>query len=88
MSDVSETGEAFDVHGRRIEIGRDSGAVYLDLALGGRYLFEGRELENLREAVDRAAMPGQRVKHGPACNCTPCLAEPGYRVRREVSDGG
>jgi len=25
------------------------------------------------------------VKHGPACRCTPCLAEPGYRDRRRVT---
>lgn len=36
----------------------------------------------LRELLDRAAMPGARVKHGPACGCTPCLAEPGYVSRR------
>ena len=58
MPDVTETGEAFDVHGRRFGIGRDSGALYLDLGLAGRYLFEGAELEKLREAVDRAVMPG------------------------------
>lgn len=61
MSNDSETGHADDVYGRRANIGRDSGGVYLDLGLAGRYLFEGGELEKLREAVDRAAMPGQAV---------------------------
>jgi hypothetical protein len=36
----------------------------------------------LRELLDRAAMPGQRVNHGPACGCTPCKAEPSYEARR------
>ena len=60
MSDVTKTGEAVDTQGRRIEIGRDSDGAYLDLGLAGRYLFAGRELEKLREAVDRAAMPADR----------------------------
>lgn len=30
-------------------------------------------------------MPGLSVNHGPACTCTPCLAEPSYRARREAA---
>lgn len=41
--------------------------------------------DKLRELLDRAAMPGVRVKHGPGCQCTPCLAEPSYRTHGEVT---
>jgi hypothetical protein len=40
-------------------------------------------VEELRELLGRAAMPGRLpVNHGPACRCTPCMAEPSYESRR------
>jgi hypothetical protein len=40
-------------------------------------------LGDVRGLLDRAAMPGARVNHGPRCGCTPCLAEPSYQARRD-----
>lgn len=59
MPDVTETGQAFDVRGRRVVIGpQPNAAVYLETARD-KYVFAGAELDKLREAIDRAAMPGQ-----------------------------
>ncbi len=55
MSDVTEPVDVFDVHGRRLAVGRDHGALYFETALT-KLLFEGAELDKLREAIDRAAM--------------------------------
>ena len=46
--------------------------------------FTDEQRDRFAEAVARAAMPGQAVKHGPGCHCTPCLAEPSYEGRREA----
>jgi hypothetical protein len=47
---------------------------------------EGEQRDRFAEAVARAVTPGRvPVKHGPGCRCTPCLAEPGYRARREAA---
>lgn len=61
---TTETGEAFDAHGRRIGIGRDrSGALYLDTG-SHLYLYEDGERDKILEAIGRAAMPGQAVSGG------------------------
>ena len=62
----TETGEAFDSHGRRVGIGRDrSGALYLDFGLH-LYLFEDGERDKLREGIDRSAMPGPAAPEADA----------------------
>lgn len=64
------------------------GAVIVDLRTLDEIRLDAGQLGELRELLDRAAMPGARVKHGPGCGCTPCKAEPGYRTPGQVSDGG
>lgn len=65
------------------ETGRRTGA---NVASVSAFFDSGacKELVELRELLDRAAMlgPSSRVKHGPACDCTPCKAEPSYEARR------
>ena len=47
----------------------------LILVLGSMSVaFTGKAREEFAEAVARAVTPGQRVKHGPGCRCTPCKA--------------
>lgn len=43
--------------------------------------------DELRELLDRTAMAGVRVKHGPGCGCTPCKAEPGYQAQGRLGTG-
>jgi hypothetical protein len=35
----------------------------------------------------RAVTVGQRVKHGPGCQCTPCKAEPSYQAAQAAGTG-
>jgi len=49
-------------------------------------VIEGKDRDRFAEAVARAVTPGRvPVKHGPACECTPCLAEPSYRARGQAT---
>jgi len=74
--------------GVRWRVGAEGGEllVFVDGTLAR---LAGAQRDRFAEAVARAVTPGRvPVKHGPGCRCTPCLAEPGYRARGQVSDRG
>jgi hypothetical protein len=67
----------------------DGGVSLVDLRTLAALDFDAAERDELREMLDRAAMPGQvLVKHGPGCRCTPCKAEPSYRADRAATAPG
>jgi ferric-dicitrate binding protein FerR (iron transport regulator) len=84
-STYREIARGTDRYGTPWQVGTDEGALTVTL-YGASVDIDGAEKERFAEAVARAVTPGQRVNHGPACNCTPCLAEPSYRARREAND--
>lgn len=72
------------------EVGTDGEGVivrpYDPVAVVTGMRFSGGRRDRFAEAVARAVTPGRvPVKHGPGCRCTPCLAEPSYRARRQVT---
>jgi hypothetical protein len=60
--------------------------VSLSPLSGWQLDLEDGERDRFAEAVARAVTPARvPVKHGPGCHCTPCLAEPSYRGRGQVT---
>lgn len=69
-------------------IAKDDGGVSLvDLRTLAAVDLDGENRDALRELLGRAAVPGRRVRHGPACGCAPCKAGPGYAARRAGAHG-
>ena len=81
-------GQVHDADGDVVEVWRNADETVSLISLCSNedaFTFAPGGLDEVRELLDRAAMPGVSVKHGPACGCTPCKAEPSYEARRAVS---
>ena len=85
--DYTSITEGRDRRGVAWEVGVLDGDLLVTIDTPGAWQLdlEGSERDRFAEAVARAATPAVRVKHGPDCRCTPCLAEPSYRDRRETA---
>lgn len=87
MSEYVKVDSGEDIFGKPWEVGMRRGVLVVTFG-EKRRVFDDEDggREKFAEAVARAVTPGVRVKHGPACGCTPCKAEPSYEARRQVSD--